>query len=324
MDLGSLVSTLASSLEAGVPVFVLVDPLLGEPLPIDPGSGGGDMQSILMARREAWSRDVQFIELASSIDLPAHLHPYLVELNGSQDPWLGATVEMAISELLATHADGLTGTGTSAHRIGGWIQSNKYLPLVARSLSEMMKVSTLAFTKARYQRLADRRVLDWLRLVVGDTRVAGQFLAVTSWSYLNPCGQLATLRGAPDSSSGLRLDPAEWAAFVRGDLLHQITARWLGEQSKQGLEVQGDSMACYRKANAALDAAEAAARTWPQRFASTADTTAWGALSLLHPGFEKCPDVIALMSAPRSADEPLETVDSMCSTINAMLQKATP
>ena len=330
MSLKTLASSLASSVVPGSPAFVLVDPMMGEPIPIEYSADALDLPAPNSGRERAWLRPVHVIKLAQNIAVPPHLHPYLVELQGPDDPWLADTVEIACEEQAETQAAGLASRGVAAHCIGGWLQSSLSPGDLTRTLTAMMNVNTEARTTALYQRLADRRALGWLRHVVGDARVVAPFGRIQSWHYLDACGRLALLQSSAEVASPLRLTHGEWAAFMTGALLHPTVARWLGELALQPNQSEAspvDAGACYAQAGVALERAEAAARRWPRRFADPADRVAWAVLSLLHPGIEQSPDVVAMLNAPAEPDEPhepIETLDALSPTLNTLRLKATP
>ncbi|MBL0730556.1 hypothetical protein [Piscinibacter sp. HJYY11] len=323
MSVDALAVTLAASLTSGIPMFALIDPLLGEPIPLERGDVA-DMAALTKARERTWLRPVYCIELAASIPLPLHQHPYLVEMHGPDDPQLAETVEMAAEELSHSQLEGLRASGSAPHRIGGWLQSSLAAPELTRALSAMMRVNTHAITTARYQRLADRRVLSWLRQVVGDARVAGQLGRIQSWSYLDPCGHLASLCSSDVLAIPVRLTQSEWTEFMKGDLLHPAVARWLGERALRA--TSGDASAlettsCYLQANAALERAQAAARRWPHRFTRLSDHVTWAVLALLHPDIDRRADVAHLLNERPLTNEPVETVDDLSATLSAICQK---
>jgi hypothetical protein len=320
-----LASALVGLLESGTSTFVLIDPLLGEPIPVEQVIGI-ELPGLTQVREQGWMRPVHIIKLAQTIALPLHQHPYLVELQGRDDPQLAETMEIACEELAQTWTDGLASSGAAPHRIGGWLQSSSSSDELTRALGAMMSVNTQAITPARYQRLADRRALSWLRQVVGDEGVTKQFGRIQSWHYLDTCGKLACLHGAGETTTSLRLTHSEWALFIRGELLHPTVARWLGERSlrpKSGDTTTPDERACYLQASAALERAEAAARRWPQRFAKPSDRVAWAALTLLHPGIEQSPEVATALDAPTASGEPIETLDALSPMLSVICLKAT-
>jgi len=319
MDSSNLASALTSSFDFGLPCFVLIDPMLGEPLPTAYPPEETGQKALVAARSEAWARSIHIIELSASINLPLHLHPYLVALEGLTDPLIAETVSIALDEFDQTRSDGLAGAGTSAHRIGGWLQSSQSPEALAKVMSSMMRVNTEAYTKARYLRIADRRVLDLLCHVVGSARVTAQFGRVHSWCYLDPVARLTTLQSRSESATPLRLDSAEWASLCKGELLHPTIARWQAELPTQTPRPPG---VCYAKATAALEQAEGAVAVWPQRFTSPADRMAWAALTLLHPDIGQTPAVIAALNAEPEPGEPIETLNTLSTSLNALCLKA--
>lgn len=326
MSVDALVSSLAASLDAGIRTFVLVDPLLGEPTPVEYGDVS-EAAALVQVREQTWLRPVHIVKLAPGIDLPLHQHPYLVELQGPNDPKLAETVEMASEELSESQSHGLAASGSAPHRIGGWLQSSLSAAELTLALSDMMRVNTQAITSARYQRLADRRALGWLRHVVGDDPVAAQLGRIQSWIYLDPCGNLAQLRSPGEVATPLRLTQSDWAAFMKGAWLHPTVARWLGERARRAASCGAsppNASACYLQANAALELAEAAALRWPHRFSKPADRAAWAALTLLYPDIEQRPEVASTLNEPTTADDPIETMDTLSLALSAMCQKATP
>lgn len=142
------VQSLRASLDPVTPVFVLIDPMVGEPLLLDLADGyWGDPQT---QREAAWQRQVERIALSPRVPLALHQHPYLVQLQGIDDPLLELTLDLAHAEQSDAMKDGLDGEGTAAHRIGGWLQSSMHPDQLAKQMAEMFRVSTEAHTKATY------------------------------------------------------------------------------------------------------------------------------------------------------------------------------
>jgi hypothetical protein len=324
MNIQILNTELIKSIEPGYTTFVLIDPLVGEPIRLAKGVDLHNPKALNDARSLAWRRPVQLIELCPKIELPTHQHPYLVELQGSNDSWVSDTISMASNELKLSQTDGLVGAGEAAHRIGGWLKSSQTSVELARQLSDMMKVNTEAVTDKHYQRIADRRVLGWLRHVVGDGRVFAQLGRIQSWHYLDTCGVLAKLCSPSETVNSLLLNKTEWQMLMQSPLLHATVARWLGEyalgEKTQQHSLSVTASSCYMQASAALENAQAAARRWPERFTQAADHIGWAAFVLLHPDIDERPDLFAALELPpkissdaNNPDEPLETFNAMLS-----------
>lgn len=282
-----------------VPTYLLVDPMLGDPAP-GGAEGATTTPAQLQAERErAWQRPVHTISLHDTIALSAERHPYLVSMDGPDDPWLDHTWEIAKREQADWQSGGLAGTGLAAHRIGGWLQSSLPPSQVALSLSHLMRLRTQAKTNARYLRLADRRVLQWLRLTLGDARLSGAMAGISAWLYLDPLARLSMIRSAEAPAISLHFHAAEWQTFLEGDRLHRIVAAWLGEMSQAGQAAHHDLSAIYQAAQSASRRATSAAQRWPEHFPSERDAITWAALTWVHPEHLALSDT-ALASNPIS------------------------
>jgi len=317
----AIASSLVSMSETGFPLYALIDPLAGEPLPIA-YDDLAQSHSLQAARMVAWQRSTHIIELPASVKLPKHLHPYLVALDGPDDPTLTTTVEWAEDEFAQATEGGLSANGGGPHRVGGWIQSSMNPQDLSAHLSLMMRVSTDAITDARYQRLADRRALDWLRQVIGDQRLTGMMGRVQCWHYLTPCGELSSLQSTSEIPTQIRLNSKEWQAFMRGPLLHSVVARWLSvaqeDEKLPVLKQRFNGSSLYQRADTALDLTSQAVKRWPDRFRSPADQTTWALLSMLHHNLAQISAVAALLDSPTEADEPVETIETLVSTLHGI------
>ncbi|MDP9895950.1 hypothetical protein J2W32_005050 [Variovorax boronicumulans] len=323
----SSVATLAqlqATFDSATSIYVLVDPMQGEPIPLFVDAADG-LTAVRAAREAAWGRQVTAVPLDPRVPLTETQQPYVVTLQGADDEWLADTLEIAQAERHASQADGLASDGAGVHRIS-WLQTSLFGEDVAAAVAQMLRVNTSAWTDARYMRLADRRVLSWLRYVVGDARVAAQFGRLRRWVYLDACGRLAQLTHADDGVEQLTLKAEEWKFFMRGERMHATAARWLGE-----LALSGDQALCensqqdreiYAQVAAALGRAERAAQRWPTRFVRARDQDAWAVLSLLHADIEHDTRVRAVLQArPEEEGEPDETMHTLSITLRALMLK---
>lgn len=284
-------------------LYVLVDPLVGEPMPaISALSPGASAQ---LQRQQAWDREVAPVVLATSVALSQERHPYLVKLHGPDDPLLELTLRIAEEERVAAQSGGLKGGGGAPHRIGGWLQSEMPADAVADMVSAMCRVNTDAITSARYLRMPDRRVLEFLSHVAGTARVAGQFGRLQSWVYLDPMAQLQHLRSSDEHAVSLRLATHEWRRLERGEIVNRAIAKFLGELAAANAPTPPS---VYAAAEQAVIEADSAARRWPQRFPSSADEATWAALLLIHPSLARVPAVQDLLNAADPSDVPPEPV----------------
>jgi len=280
-----------------VPTYLLVDPMLGDPAPgltVEPPTTSAQLQA---AREQAWQRPVHVITLHDTIALPQEQHPYVVSMEGPDDPWLDHTWEVARQEQAEWQAEGIGGTGLAAHRIGGWLQSSLAPTQICLSLSRLMRLRTEANTDARYLRLADRRVLQWLRLTLGDDKLSCAMAGISAWLYLDPLAHLSAICSAEATPVSLRFNAAEWKTFLDGDRLHRIVATWMGEKRLAGQTIGHDLRAIYQAAQSAARQATSAAQQWPEHFQSERDFIVWAAMTWAHPE-HRMPPSPALTPAP--------------------------
>jgi len=321
------VSTLAqlqAAFDSATSLYVLVDPMQGEPIPASTDASA-DCAAQQVARETAWGRQVTSVPLDPRVPLMHSQYPYLVTLQGAGDEWLSDTLDIALAERGASQADGLSSDGTGIHRIG-WLQTSLFAEDLAEVLASMLRVNTSAWTDARYMRLADRRVFDWLRHVVGDARVAAQFGRLRRWVYLDARGRIEQLTHAGDEIAPLRLTAEEWALFMQGERMHATAARWLGEVARSDDHAlwervrQDDDI--YARVTVSLDRADLAAQRWPLRFVHARDRSAWAALELLHPGLERDARVqAALQSGLGEESGPAETLHTLSGALRALMLK---
>lgn len=276
---------LHARLDVGLPIFVLVDPLGGELVPVDEVDATSSSDHLTAARACAWGRSIFAVDLDDRIiSIGAYRHPYLVELSGPDDPWLQETLRMADEErgLSQKHTSGTA--GSSAHRIGGWIQTPQMPAALAQALASAMLLHVKARVSARYLRLADRRVLGWVRHVAGDERLCAALPSDLRWHYLAPDRKLDAVdsrgRGSP---SPLMFALDEWKRLEAGPVHHATAARWYGAGSDAGDERSSPRSAAGAQwtliEQAVAEAGRAAARH-PERFRDMHDTSAWAALAL--------------------------------------------
>jgi hypothetical protein len=294
---------LRAGIDAATPLFVLIDPMVGEPVDgIGTPPPDADPASL---RAESWGRNVLTIELPKSISLPLTQYPYLIQLNGADDPLLELTFELAMEEQIAARSGGLDGSGRAAHRIGGWLQSSMRWHDLSKLLASMCTVNTEAITNASYLRLGDRRVLDLLRHVAGDDRVSAQLGRIQSWRYLDSHGKLCRLDSPAEEPVPLLLSVAEWHEMAGGELLHRALAMYAGDES---ISASRTTLPGYQAAKHAIAEAVAAARIWPHRFRALDDNLVWATLVLWRPTIGREPAIRALLAQPGTDEDPPEPV----------------
>lgn len=305
-------------LDPAMPTFILVDPMLGEPMP-----GivyNGDFNDLKRNRETAWGRDTAQVQLSARTSLQIHQHPYLVALHGKDDPLIAESVAIAHAERTASLTKGLEGHGGAAHRIGGWIQSSAHFDELCLILARVMQVKTDASTNASFLRLVDRRVLALVRHIVGDERVAVALGRVNLWCYMDLNGGLSQLRNVNAETTELRLSQTEWSLLLDGEIAHRAIAQWQGEFAGGRGSIPPPSVdLIYKRFLGAAADAKKAIKKWPHRFRNLADITAWTVLSILYQDFPYIDEVRHLMDQPGSADEPCEPVSLLHAKLRALV-----
>lgn len=308
---------LAKACEPGTPTFLLVDPLVGDPVEVGPCGFGSSIAEIKQARAAAWGRDVVPVKLPATIELAPIFYPYLVALHGAEDPCLEDSLVIADSEAAAGRIEGLAGDGSALLRIGGWLHSSAHGEQIAQVLSECLRVRCESTVLPRYQRLVDRRTFGWARCVAGDERVRAMLGPIQRWTYLGPTGEVNELARVDKSCVPIKWSASEWVMFMRGGLVHQTLARYVGELTRQGLKPTGDERGLLMRADGALARVSAARQLWPSRFRTSHDDTAWAALLLLHGDVSTSSAVDRMLAGNGIADETL-TMHDMASRLNEL------
>lgn len=314
-----LAQLLSASLDPSIPVYILVDPMLGEPLAmIDSAEKGIDMKA---SREAAWQRYIQPIEMPSHTPLARYQYPYLILLKNVEDPLLKMTLTIALAEHVDGLTDGLDGDGNASLRIGGWLQSSLQPQQLAEILGKMFRVNTDAHTKATYLRLADRRVFALLRNVAGDIRVASQFGRLQCWYYLNANGALDHLSSPNDEPVKLRLNWQEWCRMEQGEALQRTLICWLGEAARMGKSIFSERPVCeiYDAVRQAIAEAQQATQKWPERFLAVKDQTIWAVLLLLYPATTQSKAVHTFMQQSGDDKEFPEPIRNIYREIIALL-----
>lgn len=301
-------------------IYLLIDPMLGDPLPDMPPSDGPDFE---LVRAAAWQRDVVTVELHSSVGLAPWLHPYLVSISGLDDPLLEVTLGLAKEEREDRLTDGVIGEGRAAYRISGWLQTSMHMDQLATQLSAMCRVNTEVYTPATYLRLADRRVMGMLRYAVGDMRVSAQFGRLYSWTYLDSIGHLATLRSSSETSTRLRLNANEWRLLDDGAAIHRTIRQWFGEVEGKQLPEDLHEADVFQRAGLALTEARILAKQYPDRFQELHDLTVCAVLTMICEGLWQFAGVKELMPLHSELDTPPRRMIHMVNEIRDCFQAHT-
>ncbi|WP_019560711.1 MULTISPECIES: DUF4123 domain-containing protein [Caldimonas] len=211
-------------------VFVLIDPVLGDPVSRDPLPEGLSPNELNDLRSQLWGRSTHGLELPQGVALETRLGPYLIELDGPNDPWLEVTVGWAVQEAVASWTD--TRSAGTPHRVGGWLQSAAHVSVLATMLSAWLKLDTDAATTARYLRLADRRVWGLAVHVLGAEHIAQRLAPIHCWHWLDPHATWQRLQAATPAAALHDIAPQplarfsrkQWAVMMQGPAIHRYLA----------------------------------------------------------------------------------------------------
>ncbi|MBJ2159866.1 DUF4123 domain-containing protein [Variovorax sp. IB41] len=208
----SLSAQLMSRFAPGRPIYLLIDPFLGDEKSLD-------------------GRHARYPIDGASFDVPPDRSPYLIELEDRHDPLLDVSLTIAVREHLVACA-----VGSGAFRIGAWLQtSNGAGAVLARQLSHLFRARGAPNAK-RYLRLADRRMLALLHqmphmenqspMPVIDWREA--LKGVTDWIYLDMNFKLQSLQGTPGELRilPLKLEQRHWTLPLQAEAINRALMAW--------------------------------------------------------------------------------------------------
>lgn len=288
--------TLKAQFDCDQPIYLLIDPIVGDLLPQLAFSDTDDAEVVRAAREEVFGHRVFPVVLAPEIHLSPSRHPYLVEIPRAEDPWMKVSLEIALEQNESQWATGMDGTGWGITKIGGWLQTAFSGEILAATLAGWMRLKTEVRTPARYLRLADSRVLTLLSFVLGYETLVASMAGLRRWSAIDAYGQLYSLHNpdADSESSALslpRLDAKQWQIMQNGPVIHGAIAKAWGERRKS----------CASASAAYVNIPYASALAWIERFpeqshfpgipsisyASLEDRCTAIALALLYPEWEK-------------------------------------
>lgn len=313
---------LRDMLDRAMPTYLLIDPMLGEP-PL-PSCVSLDHANLQHARQTAWNRQIELIQLHPSIKLPAHQHPYLVELVGTEDPLLEFSVDVAMDEYLEARADGLAGNGGAAHQICGCVQGTQAPRQLAQDIAAMCKLNTEVLTPARYLRIIDRRTLGFLRYLVGTPRITAQFGAVQRWCYLDSFAIPRTLENTGARRETLTISRQEWAVLDNCEAVHRALFQSTGERPV-GLLAQANTSEdrVYSTVLSALAQARKKVRQCPNRFLGLHDLTTWTAIAVQYPSFADSESIRELLCQASEAGDPAGRIGAIFPELKTAIEKQT-
>lgn len=227
----------------GMGLYLLVDPMLGDPVLCEPADQGLTLEALNALRATAWDRPTHALSLPAALALDAAQAPYLVELQGANDPWFATSVHWAVEEAVQSWL--AEPDQATPHRVGGWLQSAAFGPELADALTGCLRLSTQAHTTARYLRLADRRVLSLAVHVLGESSVARRLPPVQHWHWLDahaawrsvsarpghtPEDDHATPPKTPSRQPLATFTSAQWSQMTQGEAVHTHMTRLIRQR----------------------------------------------------------------------------------------------
>ncbi|AKJ30328.1 DUF4123 domain-containing protein [Caldimonas brevitalea] len=158
----------------GLPLYALIDPFLGEPhLLAGASTSATDLDDLQAARRSAWKRAV-WVARDPSPRVEADRMPYVVQLEGADDPLVELLVQGAAME-----AQQASETSIGKLGIGALIET----PLDGQRLMQRIEQMTTVMVRGRprYLRLADPRVFELLVHLLSARHLAEWLGPVGRW-----------------------------------------------------------------------------------------------------------------------------------------------
>ena len=224
----------AAMLQPGSALYLLVDPLLGDPVQPSALDEGLSLDDTNNQRSQAWQRATFALRLPEALGMDGALAPYLVELTGADDAWLEASVQWAVQETVQTW--GAEAGSATPHRVGGWLQTAASGAELAAHLTPLLRLRTQQRTAAKYLRLADRRVWSLTLHVLGDDTVAAGLPPIQHWHWLDAHAAWRTLSSPPDLPKATpwpAFDAAQWATMAQGPAIHAHMAQDISHRLTQ-------------------------------------------------------------------------------------------
>ncbi|WP_140727919.1 DUF4123 domain-containing protein [Pseudomonas sp. Hp2] len=233
--------------DPGTQAFLLIDPLLREPFPIDWEP---------VASAPSWRLPVRHPGIGDE------QQPRLIQLEARNVALLEASVIAACKEQQSGQEEAQEG-----FCIGGWLLAGNAVEgaSLASHLASCMRTSVAKTREAKLFRWPDRRVLEWMWPILGEEQRISLLGPLMDWINIDRRSRLQNFR-VPNSLADvqeIRLDPAQlqhaergviaqdllrgWGTFVDqlpSDYLHQVTGAvasvcQTGLQNRQDLTLLG-------------------------------------------------------------------------------------
>lgn len=195
----------------GVHAYILVDPMLREPLAQYVLDDNDAVVQPIPVRHPSLADDQR---------------PRLVSLPPKATGLLAASLHAAQSEQEDPNQEANAG-----FVVGGWLLSEANIDEVARHLARVIGSCIVQGKGRRLVRLADRRVLEWLWPMLGTQQRRSLLGPLTSWITLDRCGRLVS-RGRDQAETDtsahgtLTLGAGQWARLQQCELVQAMLRGW--------------------------------------------------------------------------------------------------
>jgi hypothetical protein len=228
---------LKSQLLGATGLFLLIDPMLGDPVCQERPQ---DDDELAAARDAAWGRATFALEVPPRTALAAPEMPYLVELQGRGDIWLADSVQWAVQETVAFWHAAATDDAPVTHRVSAWIETAAAGETLAAQLSGWIRLHTQSPNAGTYLRLADRRVWSLALHVLGAPYVQARLGCIQRWHWLDPnaacCFISQPSAGTPalNAAELTHFTAEQWRLMAQGQAAHRRLAALAAERVRPG------------------------------------------------------------------------------------------
>jgi hypothetical protein len=209
------------TLDGLLPFYVLIDPLVGDYYDNDRDlSQCAGFPGLRLARSEAWGgRDI-FLAEGDEPLVDAHLLPYLVPLDATDDALLDELIRAAVDE----HRAALDGAPIQRYCVGALIETWMAPTDLMRRLQKMWTYPRPNTDNFTYLRFSERRVFEALMHRFEPAALARWLGPIARWHFLGRDFRWHTVDGEPerwyvDAGLGLRRT-VDSARALEGAALH--------------------------------------------------------------------------------------------------------
>lgn len=191
-----------------VSAYLLIDPMLREPLDLDLIKSRGCEVIPVPVKHPSIQEDQR---------------PQLVQLRPQDADVLSGSIEAALDEQLEPDRERAEGFS-----IGGWILSQESAAIIAKHLARVMDQCLVDGIGRKYMRWADRRVFEWMWPELKETQQDALLGPCIARYTLDRNGviQVYKRESIEQASTKLTLTSAQWARATNCELAQEILRGW--------------------------------------------------------------------------------------------------